>query len=133
MATTDTITTHETRRRGAASDAADDTIDGLAGTARQVVDTVAGAAGDVTARIPEVAQTTREAFSEANRLVHRGSDETLRLMGAASVGFAVGLLVGGAHRALVVASLIPAALIGSTMVERHEDPVAAAGRRVQGA
>lgn len=130
MATTDTITAPESRRRTAP---AEDATDGLAGTARQVVDSVAGAAGEVTARIPEVAQTTREAFSEANRMVHGGSDETLRLVGAASVGFAVGLLVGGAHRALVVASLIPAALIGTTMIERHDVPVAsAAARRVQG-
>lgn len=117
MATTDTITTPESRRRSAQ---ATDAAEGLASTARQVVDTVAGAAGDATARIPEVAQTTRTAFSEANRMVHRGSDETLRLVGAASVGFAVGLLVGGAHRVLVVASLVPAALIGSTMIERRE-------------
>lgn len=128
MATTDTITAPESRRRGAQ---AANTAERLAGTARQVVDDVAGAAGEVTARIPEVAQTTREAFTEANRMVHRGSDETLRLVGAASVGFAVGLLVGGAHRALVVASLVPAALIASTMVERHDVPHAAPGRRVQ--
>lgn len=89
-------------------------------TARQVADTVAGAAGDVSARIPEVAQTTRDAFTEANRMVHRGSDHTLRLIGATSVGFAVGLLVGGANRLLVIASLLPAALIGATMVERME-------------
>lgn len=128
MASTDTIPAPETRRR---NPQATDAADGIASTARQVVDTVAGAAGEVSARIPEVAQTTREAFTEANRMVHRGSDETLRLIGAASVGFAVGLLVGGAHRALVVASLIPAALIGSTMVERHDDPLSAAARRVQ--
>lgn len=127
MTTTDTITAPESRRRSASGP---DAAEGIAGTARQVVDSVAGAAGEVTARIPEVAQTTRDAFTEANRMVHRGSDETLRLIGAASVGFAVGLLVGGANRALVVASLVPAALIGSTMVERHDDPLSAA-RRVQ--
>lgn len=131
MATTDTITTPESRRR---SEQATDAAEGLAGTARQVVDSVAGAAGEVTARIPDVAQTTREAFTEANRMVHGGSDETLRLVGAASVGFAVGLLVGGAHRALIVAALIPAALIGTTMIERHDVPAGtSAGRRVQGA
>ncbi len=41
-------------------------------------------------------------------------------MGAASIGFAVGLLVGGANRLLIIASLIPAALIGATMVERND-------------
>lgn len=93
---------------------------GIGQTARQVAEGVAAAAGDVTARIPEVAQTAKGAWQEADRMVHRGSDSTLQLVGAASVGFAVGLLVGGAHRLLVILSLIPAALIGATMVERME-------------
>ena len=94
--------------------------DGVAQTVRNVADTVAGAAGDVSARVPEVAQSTREAFTEATRLVQRGSDQTLKVVGAASIGFAVGLLVGGANRLLIIASLIPAALIGATMVERND-------------
>lgn len=125
MNTNDTITAAGSPRRTAPA------TDDIAGTARQVVDTVAGAAGEVGARIPEVAQSTREAFTEANRLVHSGSDDTLRLVGAASVGFAVGLLVGGANRLLVVASLIPAALIGTTMLERG-DASRPISRRVQG-
>ena len=98
----------------------DDGGAGLTQTARQVAEGVAAAAGDVTARIPEVAQTTRGALEEANRMVHRGSDQTLYLVGAVSIGFAVGLLVGGAHRLLVILSLIPAGLIGATIVERME-------------
>jgi len=126
MAVTDSTSTRST------STAADD--QSIAQTARQVADTVAGAAGDVSARIPEVAQTTRDAFTEANRMVHRGSDDTLRLIGATSIGFAVGLLVGGANRLLVIASLLPAALIGATMVERMEQGSSlgsAVKRRVQ--
>jgi len=93
---------------------------GIAQTARNVADSVAGAAGEVTSRIPEVTQSTKDALTEANRMVHRGSDDTLRIIGAASIGFAVGLLVGGANRILVIASLVPAALIGATMVERMD-------------
>ena len=93
---------------------------GIAQTARNVADSVAGAAGEVTSRIPEVTQSTKDALTEANRMVHRGSDDTLRIIGSASIGFAVGLLVGGANRILVIASLVPAALIGATMVERME-------------
>lgn len=97
--------------------------DGVAQTVRNVADSVAGAAGEVTARVPEVAQSTRVALTEANRLVQGGSDMTLRLVGAASIGFAAGLLIGGANRILVIASLLPAALIGATMVERAENGV----------
>lgn len=93
---------------------------GLVQTARQVADTVAGAAGDVSARIPEVAQTTRDVFTEANRIVQGGSDQTLKLVSATSIGFAVGLLVGGASRLLVIASLVPAALVGATLLERND-------------
>ena len=95
-----------------------DRVRGVADTARQVADTVAGAAGEVTARLPEAASTTREAFDEANRMVHSGSDQTLQVVGALSMGFAAGLLVGGANRVLVVAALAPAALIGATYIER---------------
>lgn len=108
---------------------------GIAQTARNVADSVAGAAGEVTSRIPEVTQSTKDALTEANRMVHRGSDDTLRIIGSASIGFAVGLLVGGANRVLVIASLVPAALIGATMVERmdQESSVSRALKgRVQG-
>ncbi len=114
MTTADQTTTRTTTRTTTEDG------DGIAGKARTVADTVAGAAGDVSARLPEVAQSTKEAFNEANALVHRGSDETLRVLGAASIGLAVGLLLGGANRLLVVLAMVPAALIGATLVERAD-------------
>ncbi len=111
-------TTNPTTPSGKRDLGADD--QGLVQTARQVADSVAGAAGDVSARIPEVAQTTRDAFTEANRIVQGGSDQTLKLVSATSIGFAVGLLVGGASRLLVIASLVPAALVGATLLERND-------------
>jgi hypothetical protein len=105
-----------------------DGVRGVADTARHVADTVAGAAGEVTARLPEAASTTRDAFDEANRMVRSGSDQTLQVVGALSMGFAAGLLVGGANRVLVVAALAPAALIGATYIER----INGAGSRSQG-
>jgi hypothetical protein len=91
---------------------------GVTDRARQVADTVAGAAGELTTRLPEAANTTREAFDEANRMVRSGSDQTLQVVGALSVGFAAGLLIGGANRLLVTAALVPAALIGANYIER---------------
>ena len=114
--TTSTSGTEATRRNTTAST----TDEGLGGTARHVAENVAGAAGEVTARIPEVTSATKDAWSEANRMVHAGSDQTLKLVGATSIGFAVGLLVGGANRILVLASLVPAALIGATLIERMD-------------
>jgi hypothetical protein len=87
---------------------------------RQAVDTVAGAAGEVTARIPEAAATTRDAIDEANRLVRQGSDDTLRIVLGTSVGLASGLFLGGAPRILVLAALIPAGLAGTALMERSD-------------
>ncbi|CAN5602981.1 hypothetical protein BH20CHL7_BH20CHL7_10810 [soil metagenome] len=122
--TTDTTKTTNTARTGLSQSAKD--------VAQDVAQNVATTAGDVTARIPDIAQGTREAIAEANRMVHHGSDPTLRLVGAATIGFAAGLLVGGANRLLVIASLIPAALIGTTMVERMDGRTRTSGARVQG-
>ena len=74
----------------------------------------------MTARIPDVANNTRDALTEANRMVQGGSDQTLKLVGATVIGVAVGLLIGGANRLLVIAALLPAAVIGATLLERIE-------------
>ena len=111
-----------------------DRSEGVVHAARQAADTVAGAAGEVTARLPEVAETTRQALSEANRYVQRGSDDTVKLLGATSIGFAMGLLVGGANRLLILLSLIPAGIVGATMLERQDrsGPVTSGKTGVQG-
>jgi hypothetical protein len=103
----------------------------LATTARQAADTVAGAAGEMAARFPEAANTTRDAigeanraFQEANRMVKAGSDDTLKVVGAASIGFAMGLFFGGASRFLVIAALVPAALVGSEVMQRQSSTTA---------
>ena len=82
--------------------------------------------GEVAARLPEAANTTRDAigeanraFQEANRIVRAGSDEQLKVVGAASLGFAAGLLIGGANRLLVIAALVPSALIGTEWMQRR--------------
>jgi hypothetical protein len=85
---------------------------------RQAVDTVAGVAGDVSARLPEAAATTRVAIDEANRVVRQGSDQTLRVVVGTSIGFASGLFLAGAPRILVLAALVPAGLAGMALVER---------------
>ena len=109
MATTSTRSTDPTMRRP---------IERGKEAARQAADTVAAAAGEVTSHLPEAADTAREALVEANRRVRAGSDESLKIVGAMSLGFAGGLLLGGANRLVVLAALAPAALIGVTLTER---------------
>ncbi len=93
---------------------------GIMRTARDVADTVAGVAGEVGARFPEAAAGTSKALGDASRLIQTGSDDTLKLAGAMSVGFALGLFVGGANRLLVVAALVPTGLIATTLAERMQ-------------
>ena len=89
-------------------------------TARDVADTVAGVASDVGARLPDAAAETGKAIGDAGRLIQTGSDDTLKLAGAMSVGFALGLFAGGAPRVLVLAALLPTGLIATTLAERME-------------
>ena len=130
MTTTDrTSSSSSTTSSGSKTGRSDDSAQGIGGAAKTVADTVAGAAGDVSARLPEVAASTRDALAETNRMVQQGSDQTLRVLGAASIGLATGLLLGGANRLLVIAAMLPAALIGATLVERSEAETTGIGSR----
>ena len=88
------------------------TADDLGRRARDMATTVTGAAEEFKARLPEAA-------TEVDRLIRSGSDDTLRLVTATLVGFAVGLLVGGANRLLILAALIPAGLISLVLSGRR--------------
>ncbi len=98
----------------------EDQGNGIKQTARDVADTVAGVAGEVGARLPDAAAGTSKAFGDASRMIQTGSDDTLKLAGAMSVGLALGLLVGGANRLLVIAALVPTGLIATTLMERMQ-------------
>lgn len=88
--------------------------------AREVAGTVASAASEAVARLPDAAQTTRGAVEEANRAIQGGSDEMLVAGTTLSVGLALGLLLGGANRLLVILALIPAAAMGFTLLDRSQ-------------
>jgi hypothetical protein len=87
--------------------------------AGDVAQGVRDAAGTVAARLPEAAATTRAVVDEAARRIESGSDEMLNAGATLSLGFALGLFVGGANRILVVLALIPAAAMGLTLLDRN--------------
>lgn len=88
-------------------------------SAREVAGNVMAAASDAVAHLPDAAATTRDALADANRVIRSGSDETLSAGTLVTVGFALGLLVGGANRILVLLALIPAGLMGLTLMDRQ--------------
>jgi hypothetical protein len=79
---------------------------------------LADAAGSVQAHLPEAAATTRAAVDEATRRLSTGSDASLTVGAAFSLGLALGMLAGGANRILVTLALIPAAAMGMTLLDR---------------
>jgi hypothetical protein len=113
--TTTTKTTEDTIDRtktAATSTAATSTTEDLTQRAREAATTVAGAADELSTRLPAAA-------TEVDRLIRSGSDETLRAVTIGAVGFALGLFVGGANRLLVTAALVPAGLIGLVLSGRR--------------
>jgi hypothetical protein len=110
-------TTQSTKDNGAetAKDAARD----AAAATRDVANEVSQRASAVAARLPEAAATTRSAVEEATRRMEGGSDEALAVGTSLSIGLAMGLLLGGGNRLLVLLALIPAAAMGFTLLDRH--------------
>ncbi|HET9347089.1 MAG TPA: hypothetical protein VFO05_15460 [Candidatus Limnocylindrales bacterium] len=108
----------ETTKSSARADAEEAGRD-VAATTRDVANEVADRASAVAARLPEAAATTRTAVEEAARRMESGSDEALAVGAALSVGLAIGLLLGGGNRLLVVLALIPATAMGFTLLDRH--------------
>jgi hypothetical protein len=81
-------------------------------------------AADMLSGLPEAAATSRSLAEEAMRRVRASSDEMLAAGTALAFGVAVGMLLGGANRVLVAAALLPAGVMGLTLVDRS-----GAGRR----
>jgi hypothetical protein len=87
-------------------------------TPQQVVSSIKDAADAATTRVPEAASTTLDAMNEARRAIRSGTDEGLTAGTILSFGLAMGLLLGGANRLHVLAALVPAAAMGTTLLER---------------
>ena len=93
---------------------------GPAQTAKAVAGNVGNVANEAVARLPEATQATRQAVEDANRAIQSGSDEALMAGTTLSIGLALGLLLGGANRLLVILALIPAAAMGFTLLDRSQ-------------
>ena len=110
MASTPTTTT--TTR------ATDDDSD-LAGTAKNIAGDVADRAVAAAQRLPDAANATGAQLERAGQIIQGESDEVLAVGTSLSLGLAMGLLLGGANRLLVILALIPATAMGFTLFDRH--------------
>jgi hypothetical protein len=96
----------------------DDDAD-LAATAKGIASDVADRAVAAAQRLPEAASATGVQLERANQMIQRESDEVLAVGTSLSLGLAMGLLLGGANRLLVILALIPATAMGFTLFDRH--------------
>ena len=100
----------------------------LAASARDIASDVADKASAAAARLPDAANATGVQLGRANDLIRSESDEVLAVGTSLSLGLAVGLLLGGANRLLVILALIPATAMGFTLFDRHSGATARATR-----
>ena len=98
---------------------AKETASDVASTTRDVANEVAERASAVAARLPDAAASTRTAVEDAVGRMESGSDEALAVGTSLTIGLAIGLLIGGANRLLVVLALIPATAMGFTLLDRY--------------
>ena len=107
-----------TSTRSTASSAAGEDQD-LATTAKGIAGEVADRAAAAAAKLPDAANATGVQIGRANEIIQQESDEVLAVGTSLSLGLAMGLLLGGANRLLVLLALIPATAMGYTLFDRH--------------
>jgi hypothetical protein len=93
--------------------------DDIATTAKGIAADVADRAATAAQRLPEAASATGAQIERANQAIQRESDEVLAVGTSLSLGLALGLLLGGASRLLVILALVPATMMGYTLFDRH--------------
>jgi hypothetical protein len=87
--------------------------------AKGIAADVADRAASAAQRLPEAASATGAQLERANELIRAESDEVLAVGTSLSLGLAMGLLLGGANRLLVILALVPASMMGYTLFDRH--------------
>ena len=100
--------------RSASGDAND-----LATTAKTIASDVADRAVAAAQRLPDAATVTGAQLERAGEIIRSESDDVLAVGTSLSLGLAMGLLLGGANRLLVILALIPATAMGFTLFDRH--------------
>jgi hypothetical protein len=74
---------------------------------------------DLGDAMPGIARASRGLMADAAHAIERGSDDRLAASATLSLGLAIGMLIGGAPRLLIVLALAPAAAIGLQIVDRQ--------------
>jgi hypothetical protein len=111
MTSQSTTTTTKTRTNGSSTER---------GNIQAAVAEVRGAIENVGRSVPEVARASRTAVDDMFRAIETGSDERVSAGVTLSLGLAIGMLLGGAPRLLILAALAPVAAMGLVLQDRRK-------------
>jgi ABC-type uncharacterized transport system ATPase subunit len=84
------------------------------------VQEVRGALENVGRQVPDVARASRKSIDGMFRAIETGSDERVSAGVTLSLGLAIGMLLGGAPRLLILAALAPVAAMGLVLQDRRK-------------
>ena len=90
-------------------------MDAVQATVRQIGSALQG----VGRSVPDVARASRSAVDDLVHTIEAGSDERVSAGVTLSLGLAIGMLIGGAPRVLILAALAPVAVMGLALADRH--------------
>ena len=114
--TTETTATRITSARSRSANGGDSTnAEMVQAAAREVRSALEG----VSRSMPDVARASRAAVDDLVLAIEAGSDERVSAGVTLSLGLAIGMLIGGAPRPLIVLALAPVAVMGLTLADRR--------------
>jgi hypothetical protein len=90
---------------------------------QSAVQDVRGVLEDVGRSMPDVARASRGAVDDLFRAIETGSDERVTAGVSLSLGLALGMLLGGAPRLLVIIALAPVVAAGLVLSDRRTKTV----------
>jgi len=80
---------------------------------------VRGALHGLGRSMPQAARVSRSAVDELIRAIETGSDQQVTAGISLSLGLAMGMLLGGAPRLLILVALAPVAVMGMALLDRQ--------------
>jgi hypothetical protein len=111
MTSESTTTTTKSRTNGTTAER---------GNIQAAVSEVRGAIENVGRSVPDVARASRTAVDDMFKAIETGSDERVSAGVTLSLGLAIGMLLGGAPRLLILAALAPVAVMGLVLQDRRK-------------
>ncbi len=98
-------------------------IESKSDAVQSAVQDVRGVLEDVGRSMPDVARASRGAVDDLFRAIETGSDERVTAGVSLSLGLALGMLLGGAPRLLVIIALAPVVAAGLVLSDRRTKTV----------